>query len=131
MQQAISHDLITAESRGVILDVNETSSPSQITIQDDSNDYTKIDLKIETNSDSQLVRFVVLSDTHRCQGIYDYWYDEKNRRDSLDSIEEKENREFIKLPKGDYLLHCGDFTNYCLPSRFEKFLVEFSHKKMN
>lgn len=84
-------------------------------------------------SSLKLVRFVVLSDTHLFHDHYNYWYDDDENNDPLkngsenglqqqrrrrDSFEEKKNEDtMIKLPKGDYLIHCGDFSNFCLPSK--------------
>ena len=81
-----------------------------------SNDFTLIPIQnSDTSTNGSTIRFVVLSDTHNCQDKYNYWYDEVGGR--RDSLPNDSSDDLIKLPRGDYLIHAGDFTNYCLPSR--------------
>ncbi|KAL9654287.1 hypothetical protein ABK040_010318 [Willaertia magna] len=91
-------------------------------------EYIPLSHQRTNKNEKRKVRFVVLSDTHLCQDVFLQPLSNNNRK-SLDSIDSIKNED-IFLPKGDYLIHTGDFTNWGLPNeihQFNKFLGKIKH----
>ncbi|KAG2386826.1 hypothetical protein C9374_001861 [Naegleria lovaniensis] len=139
------------ESSGEFIITQPTSENDIKIIQSENNLYNYIPIygmeKQHNDDPARFVRFVVLSDTHLFHDRYNYWYDEEdgemnnerleNGLKRRDSFEKKANEntksedQLIKLPKGDYLIHCGDFSNFCLPNeiiKFNNFLGKIKHR---